>query len=339
MSPKIWFPNEAANFNPSIKKRKTKEEAAAKRAAKKAKFDPSLPQTVPEILASRAAESQPSEKKAVTQTSQKSGNASIEELRDRLHNKLATLSAQRKGNGAAFSNSPSPAPSNISMGGREALLQESQRNRAEAKAAKKLERKLAKDKAAKEFKAALQKAQQPPDESSSRAAKGKGKAKATQSVDEDAWEDIEAPSSITSAPVSPDAPDDSALAIPSTSTSEQPSVEAQPDDIAFSSLDFAAADSLKPVDVLPDLRRKPRKDAAQHALDRLEDREQFLSKLTPQARERAEEKDKWENATKKASGEKVLDDAARLKKMTKKAEKQKDKSRQKWYVSFCSDPG
>lgn len=351
--PKVYFPADTTDFNPSIKKRKTEEEAKAKRAAKKAKFDPNLPQTVPEILASRAAAAaQPKngkqgakqqankQSKAATQdAAQANGSASVDELRDRLHAKMAALATQRKGaNTSTSSASASPAPSSslAAVGGREALLQESQRSRAEAKEAKRREKKLAKSNAAKEFKAAMEKAQSEEPVAVNGEAKGKGKSKAVAEPSEDQdWEDVASTAS-SGAPASPSS--DNAL-VPSQSQAQNGA-----DDIAFSSLDFKASDALRPVDVLPDLRRKPKKDAAMHALNRLEEREQFLSKLTPQARERAEEKDKWENAAKKASGEKVLDDATRLRKMTKKMEKTKDKSRQKWYVelpsrgSACADP-
>lgn len=340
--PKIYFPPETTEYNPSIKKRKTKEEAEAKRAAKKAKFDPNIPQTVPEILASRAAaastQSKAPQSKAKQSQSAKAqpnaqGSASIEELRDRLHAKMAALATGRKGNTASTTPSASASPAPSVVGGREALIQESQRSRAEAKEAKKREKKLAKSNAAKEFKAAMEKAQSEEPVVANGKDKGKSKAKDPEPAEDPDWEDVASTAS-SGPPISP--PEEGAV-VPA-SHERQADDDDNEDDIAFSSLDFKASDALRPVDVLPDLRRKPKKDAATHALNRLEEREQFLSKLTPQARERALEKDKWENAVKKASGEKVLDDPARLRKLTKKMEKSKDKSRQKWWVSLSDLP-
>jgi hypothetical protein len=58
--------------------------------------------------------------------------------------------------------------------------------------------------------------------------------------------------------------------------------------------------------------------------------------LTPEARERAEEKDKWERMAMRAEGTKVYDDETKLKKMLKKKEKSKDKSRKDWYVDYSA---
>lgn len=66
------------------------------------------------------------------------------------------------------------------------------------------------------------------------------------------------------------------------------------------------------------------------ALNALNKREEFLSKLTPQAKERAEEKDKWERMAMRAEGTKVYDDETKLKKMVKRKEKAKAKSSKDW---------
>lgn len=113
--------------------------------------------------------------------------------------------------------------------------------------------------------------------------------------------------------------------------------------IAFSSLDFASSSALKEVDA-PKLTKKQREALGKNtklgvtshnptvALSALNKRGEFLAKLTPEARERAEEKDKWERMAMRAEGTKVYDDEAKLKKMLKKKEKSKDKSRKDWYV-------
>ena len=122
----------------------------------------------------------------------------------------------------------------------------------------------------------------------------------------------------------------------STSSSAAPSLG-----IAFSSLDFASSSAIKSIDT-PKLSKKQRDNLAKStktgvtshdpsvALAALNKREEFLSKLTPQARERAEEKDKWERMNMRAEGTQVYDEEAKLKKMVKRKEKAKDKSRKDW---------
>lgn len=129
-----------------------------------------------------------------------------------------------------------------------------------------------------------------------------------------------------------------AVAVPQASTS---SATLPSNSIAFSSLDFASSSALKEVDA-PKLSKKQRENLGKNtklgltshnpsvALSALNKREEFLSKLTPDARERAEEKDKWERMAMRAEGTKVYDDEAKLKKMLKKKEKSKDKSRKDW---------
>jgi hypothetical protein len=118
---------------------------------------------------------------------------------------------------------------------------------------------------------------------------------------------------------------------------ELPPVEAPEPDLQFSSLDFTADSTIQPVDVLPsDARgKRKRKRSAkdpQAALEKIEARKAFLEKLTPQAQERAQDKDKWASVEARAKGEKVMDDEGKLKKMVKRQEKQKLKSKKAWCV-------
>lgn len=136
-------------------------------------------------------------------------------------------------------------------------------------------------------------------------------------------------------------PEASSAVVPHASTSAAPAPSSS---IAFSSLDFAASSALNEVDA-PKLSKKQREALGKNtklgltshnptvALSALNKRTEFLSKLTPEARERAEEKDKWERMAMRAEGTKVYDDEAKLKKMLKKKEKSKDKSRKDWYVT------
>lgn len=111
--------------------------------------------------------------------------------------------------------------------------------------------------------------------------------------------------------------------------------------ISFSSLDFTPSSAVSGPDA-PKLTKKQRLALGNStrtgitsndptiALNSLNKRKKFLEKLTPQARERAEEKDKWERMALKAQGTKVFDEEAKLKKMVKRKEKAKDKSRKDW---------
>lgn len=62
----------------------------------------------------------------------------------------------------------------------------------------------------------------------------------------------------------------------------------------------------------------------------LERRQAYLDKLTPEARERAEESKKWEKAGLQASGTKVMDDPKKLEKALKRQTKEKRKKREAW---------
>lgn len=111
--------------------------------------------------------------------------------------------------------------------------------------------------------------------------------------------------------------------------------------IAFSSLDFTPTGGASGPDAhklskkqRDALGKSNRLGVTSHdpniALKALSNREDFLSKLTPAARERAEEKDKWERMGMRAGGSKVYDDEHKLKKMVKRKEKIKAKSSKDW---------
>lgn len=140
------------------------------------------------------------------------------------------------------------------------------------------------------------------------------------------------------ATTAPAAAETSSAVVPHASTS---SAGISSNSIAFSSLDFASSSALKEVDA-PKLSKKQREQLGKNtklgllshdpsvALSALSKREDFLAKLTPEARERAQEKDKWERMAMRAEGTKVYDDETKLKKMLKRKEKAKDKSRKDW---------
>lgn len=116
---------------------------------------------------------------------------------------------------------------------------------------------------------------------------------------------------------------------------------AAPSSVAFSSLDFTPTSAIQGPDATKltkkqreALSKSTRLGVTSHdptvALGALNKREEFLSKLNPQARERAEEKDKWERMGMRAEGTKVYDDETKLKKMVKRKEKAKAKSSKEW---------
>ncbi|KAH8922821.1 SURF6-domain-containing protein [Atractiella rhizophila] len=99
----------------------------------------------------------------------------------------------------------------------------------------------------------------------------------------------------------------------------------------FSNLDFTPASTTDVATSIASF-KKPQKNSTETALAAIEKRRKFLDKLNPACLERAEEKDRWESATKRAEGVKVADkeDEEKLKKALKRKEKQKDKSRKDW---------
>ncbi|KAG0139523.1 hypothetical protein CROQUDRAFT_666374 [Cronartium quercuum f. sp. fusiforme G11] len=105
--------------------------------------------------------------------------------------------------------------------------------------------------------------------------------------------------------------------------------EAGEPDLTFSALAFGTGSSQ------PSAKRSSKNPSwtsknpveAKIAIDR---RQAYLDKLTPEARERAEESKKWEKADLQASGIKVMDDPKKLEKALKRQTKEKRKKRDAW---------
>jgi hypothetical protein len=107
---------------------------------------------------------------------------------------------------------------------------------------------------------------------------------------------------------------------------------AQEPDLAFSSLSFDLKQSSGVDGGHSHGHKNPswtskKPQEAKTALDR---REAYLEKLTPEARERAEESKKWEKANLQASGTKVMDDRKKIEKALKKQTKEKKKKKHQW---------
>jgi hypothetical protein len=230
---------------------------------------------------------------------------SINDLRHKLQARIDSLRAV-KGKSKADSPASSPLPS-----GREGLLEERrEKMRAEA------------------------------EDPARKAAKANKKRKARASElppvePQDKAEDVaEAQETVEDVP-RPKKRRESEAPKPTTETTPAPASDA---DLAFSNLSFTTA-SVNPVDA-PRRKKivngKKVGSTAEAALERIQSRQKFLSHLTPQSRERAEEKAAWEGASKRAEGQKVLDNEVKLKKVLKRKEKEKDKSRKLWYVDFSS---
>lgn len=109
----------------------------------------------------------------------------------------------------------------------------------------------------------------------------------------------------------------SSLALPNGVTSNKPDVST----FTFSKLAFGTEE-----------KKKQNKDP-RAALEALERHRQKLEAMTPEERERVEDKERWQKLGQKAEGEKVRDDEKRLKKMAKRVERQKKKSKKAWCVS------
>lgn len=255
------------------------------------------------------------------QTNGSSANLSRQEIRDKLHAKIASFASERNAPAPAqitASSAPSPAPS-TSTGGKQALIAQAQ---AEKKARLEDSKKRKKEER-KQRQKALQKAlkEAEGDERPSEDSKGKGKARMDVDVDQeaasDAWVDVTADSSLV-------------VARPNRSDGVDMPVDA----VDFSHLDFTDQATVKPVDLLPGHSRKTKSKVSQEqaALDRIEQRKKFLDKIGQQSRERAEEKDRWQKAETRIEGGKVLDEEKRLRKMAKRKEKAKEDSRREWCV-------
>lgn len=110
--------------------------------------------------------------------------------------------------------------------------------------------------------------------------------------------------------------------------------------LTFGHLDFAPADAVRAVDSTERKRKRERPSMSSGdpsvALAAIENRKKFLSTHSVEARERAEDRDRWTAMAARAGGEKVYDDETKLKKAIKKREKVKERSKDKWCVVICA---
>ncbi|GAA97914.1 uncharacterized protein L969DRAFT_96292 [Mixia osmundae IAM 14324] len=341
------------------------ESKQVKRAAKMSRFDPEAPRTVLEIKAARAAEAAQNEptgsgkgkerELADADADELAEQPSHADLKAKLARKVASLQQQAKSNGHAQADndddddddeagSAKSSASDVDEDddeatalseatSREALLAE-RRRRGEMRDRRRRERKEQR-----RAEAAAKEAAQSRKGFRTQAVNGKQSIASMGNRSKP-----NAQKAIRTAEAQADEPVPKKQRIDLTPSSQTivpaPVVKADTG-LSFSHLDFTPSTSVKPVDIIQKHgnskskqnaskhTRRETKDPAQ-ALEALEARSHFLSKLTPQARERAEEKDKWEAIQRKAEGGKVLDEEARLRKMVKRKDKEKQKSRKAW---------
>ena len=297
------------------------------------KYDPNAPKTVLQIQAAErlaATASLPSTASSALPSSNGAPQPTIQEIRERLHRKIALLQSSRPlpsstATPSEATTTPAPPPP---LKTKESLIQEAQGERLAQSKADALAKKQAKKQARKAYKQALELAQASeasdvdPLPSTSLSVPTKAAAKKAKKA-----------SSSSSTTIT-----ESAIVPSSSSTSntvvvvvdDAPTTES---DLTFSTLDFATPSAFH----LKDHAGPSRPKAANHnnkdpkaALDKLQERARFLSKLSTTSRERAEEKDKWSAVTTRAEGGKVLNEEDKLKKMIKRQDKAKSKSKKVW---------
>jgi len=331
-----------------------------KRLQKRAKYDPDSLPTIPQLQglnksADDSPESTPAQQQqqqqqqpeaensqesqeenhATKQAASQAPQLSRAELQAKLQKRIESLqgSTQRS----------NPTTETPEVSGKDALLDLERKKRGEMRDRRRKERKAARSKA-KQLKLLEQQNSSTKKKSSSSssskpstAPSGSGNlqkgGKATQ-------EDVEAPKdassktlSETQKPGASPSKSDKPQGSKSSSAAAHNGGSTQEPDLAFSSLSFEVKQAVGTDAGGPShgarnpswTSKKPQE--AKIALDR---REAYLAKLTPEARERAEESKKWEKATLQASGTKVMDDRKKLEKALKKQSKEKKKKMHQW---------
>lgn len=347
---------ETNGSNSRRKKKKTREpiDPETKRLQKRAKYDPDTLPTIPQLqglnkssesnlksipqLPSNEARSQESKEVGSSKGISPAPQLSRAELQAKLQQRIEVLqgSSQRK---QVLSETQEAS----GMNGKEALLNLERKKRGEMRDRRRKERKEArqKEKQRKEEEMVLKKnkkigmASKTPNNHPSgsgnlqKGQKALADLKTLKSPSE--FEDFFKSNSNSSHPPSKPEKTSSPEAERSQPTIKTPATIQEPD-LAFSALSF----DLKQSSALGDqhhhgprnpswISKKPQE--AKIALDR---RDAYLSKLTPEARERAEESKKWEKANLQASGTKVMDDRKKIEKSLKRQVKEKKKKKNQW---------
>ncbi|KAA1095424.1 hypothetical protein PGT21_019624 [Puccinia graminis f. sp. tritici] len=349
------FQNNSQKASKKNKKNPHHVDPEAKRLQKRAKYDPDTLPTIPQLQGLNKSGSEKLESKEKSSESSQESDEESEgpkdavspapqlsraELQAKLQKRIETLqgSSQRV-------NPSSENLQSAGVTGKDALLDLERKKRGEMRDRRRKERKEArsKEKQNKLEQSLLKKKKLSGSASSkpSNAPSGSGnRQKGDKTVQDD---QPKKDASKHSAP-----PSKSSQPNPSPSKAEKPSAgpapaegsksstknqaPAQEPDLAFSSLSFDLKQSTGVEGGHSHGQKNPswtskKPQEAKTALDR---REAYLEKLTPEARERAEESKKWEKANLQASGTKVMDDRKKIEKALKKQTKEKKKKKHQW---------
>ncbi|KNZ62877.1 hypothetical protein VP01_1212g4 [Puccinia sorghi] len=352
-------PLQNTNSHKSGKKQKKTHQPVdpeTKRLQKRAKYDPDSLPTIPQLQglnkstddspeSTPAQQHQQQQEAPNSQESQEENHATKEaasqapqlsrvELQAKLQKRIESLqeSTQRS----------NPNTEALEVSGKDALLDLERKKRGEMRDRRRKERKAARSKE-KQLKLLQQQSsntKKNPSSSSSKPSTAPSGSGNLQKGGKATKDDLEIPKDASSKtlsekqkPGSSPSQSDKPQGSKSSSAAAHNGGSTQEPDLAFSSLSFEVKQAVGTDGGGPShgarnpswTSKKPQE--AKMALDR---REAYLAKLTPEARERAEESKKWEKATLQASGTKVMDDRKKLEKALKKQNKEKKKKKHQW---------
>ncbi|OAV93890.1 hypothetical protein PTTG_27135 [Puccinia triticina 1-1 BBBD Race 1] len=350
----LTFPNNTQKSGKKNKKYHQPVDPEAKRLQKRAKYDPDTLPTIPQLQGlnkSAGDKSQSSQKttktlpdgdeesEATKDTVSPAAQLSRAELQAKLQKRIEVLQGTSQRTNLSPENSDS-----VGLTGKDALLNLERKKRGEMRDRRRKERKEArsKEKQLKLEQTLLKKKKSAGSSSKpSNAPSGSGNRQKGGKTSEDVQpqKEVSKDPALQSKSNQPDPSPSKAdkhaagpTAAEGSKSSTKNSAHAHEPDLAFSSLSFDLKQSSAVDGAHSHGHKNPswtskKPQEAKTALDR---REAYLEKLTPEARERAEESKKWEKANLQASGTKVMDDRKKIEKALKKQTKEKKKKKHQW---------